>query len=413
MDSNRISYLFNQLESNSLSTEEREELYSLLRSFENNDEILAWLEDSYKNTTPQPINTEHWRPILESVLSHREAKIVPLKIRRTWIKWVAAACIILVTGYVLWVTSGKPRNGSPKTEVAQTHDLSAPKETRAVITLANGQKVYLDSVENGTIATETGVNVVKTEDGKIAYKPVTLSGVEASTVTYNSLSNPRGSKVISLTLSDGTRVWLNAESSLKYPTAFTANTREVEITGEAYFEVKHNAKQPFKVHLPNGSVVEDIGTSFNINTYSDEDNIRTTLIEGSVRVTPLSPAGGGELSASPDRKRPGVDRGVILKPGQQAELTRNSQLITHNSPDLEEVMAWKNGKFSYSNTDLPTIMRQMARWYDVEVIYQDPINDRYTVDIPRTVPVSQLFKFIEMSGGVHFKIEGKRITVTK
>jgi ferric-dicitrate binding protein FerR (iron transport regulator) len=217
-------------------------------------------------------------------------------------------------------------------------------------------------------------------------------------VDYNTLFNPRGSKVISLTLSDGTKVWLNSESSLKYPIAFNASTREVEITGEAYFEVKHNAKQPFKVHLPNGTVVEDIGTAFNVNAYTDESDIKTTLIEGSVIVRRES-------------------SNVKLKPGQQAVLNQVNQGITRievqTNVDMDEVLSWKNGTFSYTNTDLQTIMRQMARWYDVEVVYQDPVNDHYTVDVPRTVPVSQLFKFIEMSGGVHFKIEGKKIIVMK
>jgi ferric-dicitrate binding protein FerR (iron transport regulator) len=191
---------------------------------------------------------------------------------------------------------------------------------------------------------------------------------------------------------------------LRYPTAFTEKERNVEITGEAYFEVARisssssvngEAFTPFHVNV-SGIDVQVLGTHFNINSYDEEGAVKTTLLEGSVKV-------------SKDRET------VLLKPGQQAQITllRNTAPIKVNTPDLEEVMAWKNGEFSFHNTGLDAIMRETARWYNVEVVYMDKINDHYTVNVPRNVPVSQLFKFIEMSGGVHFSIEGNKIIVKK
>ncbi|HJY23957.1 MAG TPA: FecR domain-containing protein, partial [Hanamia sp.] len=224
-------------------------------------------------------------------------------------------------------------------------------------------------------------------------------------ITYNTLTNPAGSRVVNLTLEDGTKVWLNSKSSLRYPTAFSGKERNVEITGEAYFEVSRissssavsgEASMPFHVNV-SGIEVEVLGTHFNINSYDEEGSVKTTLLEGSIKV-------------NKNRET------VLLKPGQQAQITllrSTNEPIRVSTPDLEEVMAWKNGQFTFHNTGLDAILRETARWYNVEVVYVDKINDHYTVNVPRNIPVSQLFKFIEMSGGVHFSIEGKKIMVKK
>jgi ferric-dicitrate binding protein FerR (iron transport regulator) len=222
-------------------------------------------------------------------------------------------------------------------------------------------------------------------------------------VVFNTLFNPRGSKVINLTLSDGTKVWLNSESSLKYPTAFTTNTREVEITGEAYFEVAHRAtasgaKQSFRVHLPNGAIIEDIGTSFNVNAYTDESDIKTTLIEGSVRVT----------TGSPDHQ---ITQSQILRPGEQALINQANPQITRIEVQTDATTAWVNNLFYFENTDIQTMMRQIARWYDVDVEYQGTVTKRFGGKMPRTMSARSVFKVLEETGGVHFKIEGRKVTV--
>jgi transmembrane sensor len=327
-----------------------------------------------------------------------------------WKRFVAAAAVILVlalAGYFIY--TGRQQ----KTEIAKgivPKDIPAPGTTRAVITLADGRQVYLDSAGNGTLAVQNNVKVVRTADGRIAYQSEgeasqqggnegSLGGSEG--ISYNTLTNPRGSRVIDMQLSDGSHVWLNAGSSLKYPVAFVAKERKVEITGEAYFEVAHNASKPFKVALP-GEVgeVEVLGTHFNINAYDDEDALKVTLLEGSVK-----------LSVSPTKK---IKSSAILKPGEQGQLqTTNYKLQTIHVEDMDEVMAWKNGRFSFNGSDLQIIMRQVARWYDVDIVYQDNINEKFFAEMPRDTRASDVLKALQLTGKVHFKIEGKKIIVTK
>jgi ferric-dicitrate binding protein FerR (iron transport regulator) len=321
---------------------------------------------------------------------------------------VAAAIILLIGLATLVAVLTNNHKTPPQTanhEQNFKNDVD-PGKYKARLTLADGTVVILDSAETGQLA-QQGNTVIVNKDGKIVYD---AKGQVPGEVLYNVLSTARG-ETYATVLADGTKVWLNSASSIKFPVAFTGKERVVEITGEAYFEVAHRAKQPFRVHLPNGSVVEDIGTSFNINSYTDEDAIKTTLIEGSVRVTPLSPAGGGEVNASPDRKRPGVDRGIILKPGQQAVDTRNS-LLTTRSADLDAVLAWKNGLFQFNNADIKTVMRQLARWYDIEVVYEGAIPVRkFEGKIQRDLSLADVLEPLAKNQ-VHFKIEGKRITIT-
>jgi ferric-dicitrate binding protein FerR (iron transport regulator) len=416
-----IQFLLGRYLNGTIAAAETQQLFQYIDEEKDNTAWQELLEEFIASEQDIIINKDEYQPILDYILRKPGAvKLVPQerKVKRMgWIKWVAAACILLIVGVLATVYFKKNGTGE-KPGIAKVNDVPAPKETRAVITLANGTKVYLDSASNGTIAQENSVAVIKNSDGGIRYLSPAGGGElsappnrERPGVDFNTLYNPRGSKVINLTLSDGTKVWLNSESSLKYPTAFTTNTREVEITGEAYFEVKHNAKQPFKVHLPNGSVVEDIGTSFNVNAYTDEADIKTTLIEGSVRVTPLSPAGGGELNASPDRKRPGVDRGIILEPGEQALINQANPKISRIEVQTEGVTAWVNNLFYFENTDIQTMMRQIARWYDVDVEYQGTVTKRFGGKMPRTMSARNVFKVLEETGGVHFKIEGRKVTV--
>jgi ferric-dicitrate binding protein FerR (iron transport regulator) len=332
------------------------------------------------------------------------------KVRRMWVRWVAAAAIIVMIVGGWWMIEGKRQGVKGEREVATTHDVPAPTNTRAVITLADGSKVYLDSAGNGTIAQQNDVAVVKDANGGIKYlSPAgggaggmspSGGGAQRAGEDYNTLFNPRGSKVISLTLSDGTKVWLNSESSLRYPASFVSNTREVEITGEAYFKVKHNAKQPFKVHLPNGSIVEDIGTSFNINAYSDEEATKTTLIEGAVKIS----APSANTSAS----------SAFLKPGNQAVQNPNNPVIrVQNDINISQILSWKENKFFFDGADIQTIARQLSRWYDVDVEIKDNIPSHFTGIISRDVNVSQVFDMLQKTGAVHFSVEGKKIVVTK
>jgi transmembrane sensor len=315
------------------------------------------------------------------------ASVVPMR-RFTWLRYAAAACILLLLGGgVYWYRSGKVPLTPPALVAKQ--DVAAPRLARAVITLGSGQQIALDSVASGTLARQGQVKVIKLADGQLAY-----TGRDQE-VFYNTLTNPRGSRVIDLTLADGTRVWLNAASSIRYPTAFTGTERVVELTGEGYFEVSKKASQPFKVRVDGQEEVDVLGTSFDINAFDDEPAVKTTLLEGSVRVT----------AATSDTER------IVLKPGQQAQLQKG-QIKIKSEIDPDAVLAWKNGRFAFEGVGIQEVMRSVARWYDVEVEYRGvPTTQHFRGGISRSADASQVFKMLETTGLVHFTIQNKKIIV--
>lgn len=266
-----------------------------------------------------------------------------------------------------------------------------PGGDKAVLTLADGSVVILDDASNGNIAIQGAVRVQKVNDGKLQYQ---ASGDELETV-YNSVTTPKGGK-FQLTLSDGTKVWLNASSSLKFPVVFNGNERKVELHGEGYFEVAENKQKPFRVDVAGKGEVEVLGTHFNVNAYADEASLNTTLLEGSVKVRAGS-------NAKPS----------MLVPGQQAKIFPNGELRTTNNINLEEVVAWKNGKFHFGeSTDMETVMRQIGRWYDVEVEYSGNFSGKHLGGtISREVNASKVFEMLEMTGIAKFRIVGKKVLV--
>jgi len=317
------------------------------------------------------------------------APVIPL-VKRTWFRLAAAVILVLVTAGVYYILNNDYENKSiTKTEPQETrfkNDVAAPAGTKARITLADGRTVSIDSL---TTLTQNGVSVTKTTDGKIIYDG------SAKEMVYNTLSNPRGSKVIDMTLADGSHVWLNAGSSVTYPVAFIGNERKISITGEAYFEVAHNTAMPFKVSK--GEIdVTVLGTHFNVNAYDDEVNMKVTLLQGSVQVN----KGNGNS---------------LLKPGQQATISNSplgdGGITVHSNVDLDEVMAWKNGVFKFKDATIELLMRQVEKWYDVEIVYEGKISNHFVATIPRNVTVANVFRILEETGGVHFKIDGKKVTV--
>lgn len=313
-------------------------------------------------------------------------KVVRLKTIR---KIAVAASIILVIGlgtYFLFFNKLKEEPEIVKTEVPQ--DVKAPDGTKAMITLADGRIIPIDSL---TSIDQSNVKLTKTANGNIIYSGST------SKIVYNTLSNPRGSKVIDMTLSDGSHVWLNAGSSMVFPIAFNGDYRKVFITGEAYLEVAHNAAKPFIVNANNKGEIEVLGTRFNVNAYDDEDALRTTLLEGKVKFTKTT------LSL------PSSDF-VVLSPGQQSVLSKTG-LQMKNNVDMDGVMAWKNGLFNFNNSNLEMVMRQLARWYDVEVVYQGSVPKRnFGGEMQRDLNLSEVLKILE-TNQVHFRIEGKKLIV--
>ncbi|HTF30482.1 MAG TPA: FecR domain-containing protein, partial [Flavitalea sp.] len=275
-----------------------------------------------------------------------------------------------------------------------TAEIKSPQINRAAITLANGEKIYLDTAKNGILAKEQHVNIAKLDNTQISYVNSSASDFKPQDLIYNTLTNPQGSKINSLILSDGSRVWLNSGSSITFPVAFIGKERKVQIIGECYFEVAHDTARPFLVSVNNRLQVQVLGTHFNVSAYDDEQNIQTTLLEGSIKIIKGK-------------------REMMLKPGQRASLNENDLLSLNKHASMEETVSWKNGKFSFVGADVKTLLRQISRWYDVEVVYTEEIpKGHYTGKPSRELSLEEMLKLIDYSG-VKIRIEGRRLIVSQ
>jgi len=284
-----------------------------------------------------------------------------------------------------------------------------PGKNKAVLTLANGQKISLTDALNGQLAQQAGVTISKTANGQLVYQAVpNASGKNTS--EYNTIEAPRGGQW-QVILPDGSKVFLNASSSLKYPVSFAAKERKVELKGEAYFEISHNKKAPFRV-TAKGQTVEVLGTHFNIMSYDDEKTVKTTLLSGSVKVSSNGKNATGTNATRANAAKSAAEF-LVLKPGEQAQVSPGNMKLIQDV-DLEDVLAWKNGYFKF-NENLRSIMTKVARWYDVEVIYEtqpDP-EFKFKGEISRDKNISELLNMLDYTGNVHFKIEGRRVIVKK
>jgi transmembrane sensor len=379
--------LFQRYMDETATEEEKTELLERFSAADKEGTLEQLLEGLWAGLeVKEPVfTTLHKDEIVRRILYKRQAVVRPMILRT--LSAVAAVFILFIAGYFL--VFHKKNGPTKQTAVTKSHhDIEAPKLSKAVITLADGKQIAVDSVTSGIVVQEPNVEVVKNEKGEIVYQVVTAA---TATLRYNTLLNPRGSKVIALTLSDGTRVWLNSESSLKYPTVFSGLTREVEVSGEAYFEVAHSDTKPFIV-TKGETKVQVLGTHFNINAFEDEDALRVTLLEGKVKVSDH-------------------DNVVTIQPQQQAVMKAHLSLTIDPSPDISEVMAWKNGVFRFKDVTIQDLMRQIARWYDMRVIYDGQPSSHFVATIPRDVSAANLFRILEQTGGVHFSIDGNKVTV--
>ncbi|HWK07431.1 MAG TPA: FecR domain-containing protein [Puia sp.] len=317
-------------------------------------------------------------------------KRIPLY-KRTWFRVAAAIlAIVSVSGlYFVLTQKGQYPAVAKKETKAPAGDV-LPGSNKAVLVKSDGSEVVLEDANNQTIREKNGQEIAN-KNGALSYN--TVNPVPVDKIMYNTVRVPRKGQY-QLVLADGTKVWLNAESSLTYPTAFNGNERIVEITGEGYFEVAKNAEKPFHV-IHDKIDVQVLGTHFNVNSYTDEKEAKITLLEGAVAVS-TSPSTGSE---------------VQLKPGQQARLGTNGKLRVLDDADIEEVMAWKEGRFQFKDADLKSIMRQLMRWYDIDVEYKGNIEDRFfTADISRNKNLSSVVKILELSN-IHCTIEGRTLIV--
>ncbi|HEY0274009.1 MAG TPA: FecR domain-containing protein [Chitinophaga sp.] len=355
------------------------------------EEVTALLESIYQASAPGHTPASAGAPAPR------------IRVMRPW-RWIAAASVALLLAAGVYY--GLTRTGSkPAIKMAARATDIAPGKNGAVLTLANGAQVVLDSLGNGVVATQNGAQV-RLNNGQLAYDP---TGPTTTTVAYNTITTPKGRQFV-VTLPDGTRVWLNAASSLRYPTAFTGAVRDVEVTGEAYFEVAKDPALPFHVNVNNQAEIAVLGTHFNVNAYSNESSISTTLLEGSVRVA----ASRGAARAHGGAAAPAGS--VVLAPGQQARLAGISAglptaISVVNNVDIDRVMAWKNGLFNFEDASLEEVMRQLERWYDIEVVYEKGVPDiELAGEMTKGVTLNDLMAGLEKLG-VHSRLEGRRLIV--
>lgn len=391
----RIENLIGKLIDGTLNAPEKRELAEWVRRNPDDERLAQALEQAWERFEPE-------QPMPEAVSDRILANIFPAAaweeeeepeqgggIAWLWPKFVAAA---LVIGLGVYWWAGYRGNGDvaqqEKAVKTQLADIP-PGSNKAILTLGDGSSITLDSAGNGLLASEGGTSVTQSEKGQLVYK----LGVNAETApVFNTVSTPKGGQ-FHIVLPDGTGVWLNAASSLRFPTAFTGKQRDVEITGEVYFEVAHNKQMPFVVK--NGAMeITVLGTHFNVMAYDDEKIMRTTLFEGAVKVT----RGGRE---------------ALLAPGQQARISAATGSVrVVDDVDTEKELSWKNGYFQFEDESLESIMRQVSRWYDVEVRYEgNSRGENFTGRLPRNANVSGVMKILSLSG-VKFRIEDKTIIVT-
>ena len=405
----RLEYLLEQYINQSASQEEENELFEIVGEHSHKKDIKKVLLEKLVTEEPRTeLDKERWSPVLRRVLnqeinnnSTRDKSTVKIDMhrvnRRIYLKrWLVAASMLLFFSSGWYFLSNRNPTSS---RIAETHENSRqtndvpPGRSQAILTLSDGSIINLDSAKSGTLTRQGNIKIVKGEDGQLLYY-VEKENFEVA--GDNIISTPRGGKY-EIVLCDGSKVWLNAASSLKFPAAFKGRIREVILTGEGYFEVAKNASMPFHVTV-NDMTVEVLGTHFNVNAYVDENSVATTLLEGSVKVT-QGAAGNSE------------PKSVLLKPGEQAKIKKDGRLRINRKANIEEVIAWKEDIFEFTNATIPMIMRQVSRWYDVEIDYRGAIPERrFTGKFSRNVSLSQLIEMLQYTG-VNMKIENKKIII--
>ena len=395
MPTTRLNILFDKHVAGTCTPAEKRELAELVLSKEHDESINALLEQAWRGANGEVDMPEDKADAMLKSILVTEARVIPtihrVHFRRSrW--WAAAAILVMVSvgGYFMFFNKSGKHDEIAATQEERFKNDVAPGREGAILRLANGQAIVLDTAADGSLAMQSNTQVRKIK-GTLVYQPENSSSPAVS-VVYNTLETPRGRKY-KLVLPDGTEVWLDAEASITFPSMFIGSERRVKVTGQAYFEVRADKDHPFKVDVEGRQTIEVLGTHFNINAYGSEANIKTSLLEGSIKLS----SGNG--------------KSVVLKRGEQGQVTNDIKVV--NGADLAEVMAWKNGRFHFENTSIETIMRQVERWYDVQVEYQDKIPHLFVARIPREVPLTELLKLLELTERVHFKIDGKKIKVMK
>lgn len=389
--STRLAYLFQKYYSGDASAEETDELMALIREAQDDQQLSGLLKDAWENAAKRPgfFSQDESNTIFSNILEQTadgDEDIEPLR-RWYWWRYAAAAILVLVGLGALYKFNTESIT-QPKIASTELVNDVEPGGNRATLTLADGSTILLDSASNGVLATQAGARISKNSDGQLTYDAQN-NGAAADPNQVNMLSTPKGGQY-QITLPDGSKVWLNSSSSIRFPASFADNERSVAITGEVYFEVKKDKRRPFRVHFQDNEI-EVLGTSFNVMAYQDEPSSRTTLIEGSV-----------SLTNSNNRKK--------LTPGEQAAINGNGNIKT-TQVDVDEVIAWKKGLFYFRDESIEQVMKKASRWYDIQVEYQGSIPLRqFTGKVSMDVNISELLNMLSYAG-VNCKLENKKVII--
>lgn len=383
----RLVYLLQQWTDGTTTSEEEQELLAIIKR-DQHRELVNEHMDQLLSQHKDVATHVNWDDLYTNILDKRQYDGTPVVRRMPWMRWSAAAAVLICLALaVYWALPKKAVEvAALQTTASPENDIAAPVSSKATLTLPGGKIIELDGVDDRSLALAGAINASKSNDG------LHYANDELVKVEWHTLTNPKGSKPIHLVLADGSQVWLNAASSLTYPTVFNEPERKVTVKGEGYFEIAKNADKKFLV-TANETVTEVLGTHFNINAYENEPGVRITLLEGAINASK-----GNETAR--------------LRPGQQANFSSGRLKVLH-SVDTDEVMAWKENMFEFNDTDIQSIMRQIERWYDVDVSYNNDLDLRFNGSIQRQVSVLRVLEMLEKTRGVRFKIEHKKVFVNK
>lgn len=404
MNQNKLDELLGLFVDGKISREEYNQLFDYIRNNPNDEDVNFSIDQEFRKMKTCTALTEEEKELiylnisLAMPIQQSQAGETVGQSFKAWYQIGIAACILFMLSVGLYFYS----NRTIVQSIAAVESLPISKQTviapggdKAILTLSDGSKIILQDAKKGVLANQAGVSVQKTSEGELLYSfakdKASAKGGLSNKIVYNKIETPPGGKY-QINLPDGSKVWLNSSSTLRYPALFSGNTREVELNGEAFFDVAKDKTKPFKVTTKD-QIVEVLGTQFNINSYSDEGTFKTTLIEGSVKIIYK-------------------DEVVLLSPGQQFQ--PSSRGVKVLEADTEEVIAWKNGYFLFKNEDIESIMRKLSRWYNVEVSYSGEIpHVGFGGNISRSKDISEVLNVLQLTNAVHFKVEGRRIIVMR
>ncbi|MCF0053600.1 FecR domain-containing protein [Dyadobacter sp. LJ53] len=386
---NRLEELFNRYYQGLATASEKEELMAYMRSANDDALLEKFLESGWVSLDAEEnvFTAEKSSAMLRSIFGSTPQEEKTMKIFSIgWIRYASAAAIFILIGLGIWKVTSVPKTGIAHTAQPKAEDVK-PGGAKAILTLSDGSAIELAHAKSGFLARQGAAEVSKSQDGVLVYNA--KSENTSTKISMNTLTTPKGGQYEML-LPDGSKVWLNASSSIRFPSVFPASERKVEITGEAYFEVAKDKSRPFRVKF-NKSEVQVLGTSFNIMAYPEEGPSKTTLVEGSVFIR-------------------NVNQNTKLKPGQQAAVLPTGKIKTQYIA-MDEAVAWKNGMFYFKDAGIEEVMRQLSRWYDVEVSYSGKIPVRqFTGRVSRNVNLSEVSGMLRYAG-VNCRIEGSKMII--